>query len=265
MSLTRDEIDAAARRSSIRWVVFLGAVDVFTWLLAVALATMGGHYAMAALIAWAALSLAIVTVLYARARDGSNPGPLLKGDRGMVWQPLFLPYRFVAWSITAIARALRLRDPVISEIGPGLYMGVRLFPHEGEKLRAHGIRRIVDLTAELPTNGPLSREPFERYGVPTLDRCPPTVDEIARIAEWVAAQNAAGESVYIHCAFGRGRSATVTAACVLRLGWAHDAMKAVSLVAAKRPVIRVRGAQLAALAAYAATLAEPVTSDDASR
>jgi hypothetical protein len=252
--MTPGDIDAAARRSSTRWVVFLVAVDLFTWIVALAFATRGHHLVAAGLVAWAALSLAAVCVLYARAIDGTrNPGPVLKGDVRPWLQPVFFPYRFVAWSLTAIVRALRLRDPVISEIGPGLFMGVRLFPHEADKLASRGIRHIVDLTCELPTNESLAREPFERLGVPTLDRCPPTLDQIASIAEWAAQRHAAGEAVYVHCAFGRGRSATVTAVIVLRLGWAHDAASAVSRVAAKRPVIRVRGAQLAALTAYART------------
>jgi protein-tyrosine phosphatase len=256
--MTPDDIDAAARRSSTRWVVFLVAVDVFTWLVALAFATRGPHFIMAALVAWSALSLAAVCVLYARAIDGTqNPGPLLKGDRSPWLQPLFFPYRFVAWSLTALARSARLREPAISEIGPGLFMGVRLFPHEGDKLASRNIRHIVDLTCELPTNQGLSRAPFERLGVPTLDRCPPTLDQIASIADWAAERHAAGEAVYVHCAFGRGRSATVTAAIVLRLGWAHDAASAVSYVAAKRPVIRVRGAQLAALVKYAERASRP--------
>jgi protein-tyrosine phosphatase len=61
--------------------------------------------------------------------------------------------------------------------------------------------------------------------------------------------------VYIHCAFGRGRSATIAAAVCLRLGLARDADGAVACVKAKRPVIRVRGEQFAALQRYASSLA----------
>ncbi|MEI8256786.1 MAG: dual specificity protein phosphatase family protein [Deltaproteobacteria bacterium] len=255
MTDTADTIARQGRRSSVRWAAFLAAADVLAWLCALAYAIEGAPVAVVAVFAYAALSLLAVCVLYVRSFDGANPGPVLKGTRHAWLQPLFVPYRVVAWTITALARVLHVRDPVISEIGPGVFMGVRLFPHEHAMLSERGVRSVLDLTSELPTNRVLSRAPFERYGLPTLDRTPPTIDEIARAADWAAARVAAGDGVYIHCAFGRGRSATLAAAVCLRLGWAHDATGAVALVARKRPVIRVGGAQLAALHSYASRLA----------
>ncbi len=254
-----DTIARQGRRSAVRWAAFLAVIDVLAWLCALTYAIKGAHVALVAIVAYAALSLLAVCVLYIRSFDGANPGPVLKGARHAWLQPLFLPYRIVAWTVTALARVLHVRDPVISEIGPGVYMGVRLFPHEHATLSTRGVRSVLDLTAELPTNRVLARAPFERFALPTLDRAPPTVDEIARAADWVAARLAAGDGVYIHCAFGRGRSATLAAAVCLRLGWASDAAGAIAHVAEKRPVIRVGGAQLAALHAYAAWLARTRT------
>ena len=238
-----------------RWAALLIVADVATWAASLIFAQQGAPRAVVIALAYAAISLLAVCVLYVRAVDGTNLGPVLKGDRVPWMQPLFLPFRIVAYSITALARALHLRDPVISEIGPGVFMGVRLFSHEGETLRSRNVRCVVDLTAELPTNRTLARTPFELYALPTLDRCPPTLDEITRVADWVAERHAAGEGVYIHCAFGRGRSATVAAAVCLRLGWAHGADEAIARVAEKRSVIRVRGAQYAAVHRYAEQLA----------
>jgi protein-tyrosine phosphatase len=62
--------------------------------------------------------------------------------------------------------------------------------------------------------------------------------------------------VYIHCAFGRGRSATVAAAVLLRLSHARNADEAVELLVRARPIVRVKGAQYIALARYADVLRE---------
>lgn len=244
------------RRSAVRWAVFLAAVDVLAWLCVLGYAVAQAPVVLVVIVAWSALSLLAVCVLYVRGLDGVNYGPVLKGTRRVWLQPLFLPYRLVAWTLMLLVRALHLRDPVISDLGPGVFMGVRLFPHEHATLSARGVRSVLDLTAELPTNRVLSRAPFEHYALPTLDRTPPAVEEITRAVEWVAARLASGDGVYIHCAFGRGRSATLAAAVCLRLGWAQDVPGAVAYVTTKRPVIRVGAMQLAALCVYASRLAE---------
>lgn len=233
--------------------MFLAAVDLALWAV-VGLLLAEGLRAWAALLAYPALSLLAVALLYARAISGRNPGPWLKGERAPWLQVVFLPFRVVAWFATIAGRALHWRTPPISEVAPGLYVGVRLFLPEAARLERLGVRHVLDLCAELPTNALLARPPFERLQLPVLDRCPPAPDEVARAAEWVAAKRAEGHPVYIHCAFGRGRSAMVAAAVLLRMGLARRPDEALALLVKARDIVRVKGAQYRALERYARSL-----------
>ena len=101
-----------------------------------------------------------------------------------------------------------------------------------------------------PTAAPFARAPFERYGVPTLDRGAPPAAVFDEAVRWTAAKVASGASVYVHCAFGRGRSATLAAAVLIALGRAKDAAEALAMVAAARPSVSVKGEQLTALEGF---------------
>lgn len=64
---------------------------------------------------------------------------------------------------------------------------------------------------------------------------------------FVLAERSAGRPVYIHCAHGHGRSATLMAAAFLAQGLARDAAEAVALMRSERPLVRLNRRQLAAL------------------
>ena len=247
--------DASSTR---RWAAFLTVV-VCALCASVVILLAHGKPVRAIVIAYTAASLGAVTYLYFRAAAGVNLAAFVKGERAPWLQPLFLPYRLVAWCVTLGGRLLRLRQPAISDVGHGLFVGVRLFVPEARRLDALGVRHILDLSAELPTNFVLARGPYERYQLPVLDRCPPDPVELADAADWVAARRAEGHPVFIHCAFGRGRSATMAAAALMRLGAASSPAEAVALLTKARDVIRVKGHQYAALEAYGRVLAEQST------
>ena len=237
----------------LRWTAVLLAVDAAAFLLAVSF-TRQGNLALTVLGlagAWAALSLLAVCLLYLSAARGGDPGPLLKGERHGWMQGVFFPFRVVSYSVFAGARWTR-RSAVFDEVSPGVFLGARLFPWEAEMLRARGVTGVIDLTSELPTAAVFARAPFERHAVPTLDRAPPTPATMDAAVRWAVARVEAGEAVYVHCAFGRGRSATVAAALLIALGRAKGAAEAVAMVAAARPSVRVKGDQYAALEGFAA-------------
>lgn len=236
--------------STLRWTLLLAVVDLLLWVDLAMLWDFVPRW-VSLVGAYGALSLAAVVFLYARAVRGENPGPLLKGARSPWLQPLFLPFRAVAYLVMAAARVFRARDGGFSEVAPNVYVGARPFAMEHTHLARRGIAYVVDLCAELPTNDRMDRAPFERLGLPTLDRCPPTDEEIHRAVEWVAARHTVetGRAVLIHCAFGRGRSAMLAGAALVRLGLASDADDAIARMLRARPV-RVKGAQRAALERY---------------
>lgn len=239
--------------SLLRWVALLLLVDAAAFGVALQF-TQQGILALTVVglaAAWSALSLLAVCALYLDAARGGDPGPVLLGRRHAWAQPLFWPFRVVSYGVFAGARRWR-RSEVVSEVSPGVFLGARLFPEEAEALRARGVTAVLDLTSELPVAVVYTRAPFERLAVPTLDRAPPPPAALDEAVRWIAAQVEGGRAVYVHCAFGRGRSATVVAAALLALERARDPDEAVAKVSAARPSVRIKGAQREALDAYAA-------------
>jgi hypothetical protein len=238
--------------TTVRWATFLFLTGTLVASLAV-LAALRGHRLGAIAIGYVAASALAVSVLYYVATNGTNPGAVLKGQRAAWLQPMFVPYRSVAWCICVGARVARRGLLAVNEVAPGVYLGMRLFPRETSRLEAHGIRCVVDLAAELPDNARIVDGEYERLRVPVLDRCAPTLDEVTKVADWTAARVREGKRVYLHCAFGRGRSAMAAAAVLLRLGEARTPDEAVMRVKRARPLIGVKGVQYQRLHEYART------------
>ncbi len=104
----------------------------------------------------------------------------------------------------------------ISWVLPHLALGGRLHADAAAHLaRELGVRRVVDLRIEEKDNETLLR----RYGMellhlPTRDACAISQPMLHRGVRWVDAQLDRGESVYVHCEHGIGRSALLVC-CVL--------------------------------------------------
>ena len=89
--------------------------------------------------------------------------------------------------------------------------GVPMFD-DLERLQGQGVRAVVNLCAERQDNQHwLQQTRMEYLWLPVLDACPPTLEQIRCGVTWIAQQKAAGRAVYIHCAAGVGRSATLLA------------------------------------------------------
>lgn len=58
----------------------------------------------------------------------------------------------------------------------------------------------------------------------------PNTEQIQQGIDWAKEQLAAGQSVYVHCAHGHGRSATVLAALLIATGQASTAEEAVEIM-----------------------------------
>jgi predicted protein tyrosine phosphatase len=65
---------------------------------------------------------------------------------------------------------------------------------------------------------------------PAADTHAPDAASIQGAVEWVQGQLGLGREVYIHCAHGHGRSATVLAAVLIALGQAKGADEAVAIM-----------------------------------
>ncbi len=105
------------------------------------------------------------------------------------------------------------------------------------------------------TGAPHAHRDGPRAVVPP--RAPHVLDHLApdalldEAARWIVARRAEGRGVYIHCAFGRGRSGVLACVALLALGVTRDPDDALAQVSARRRWIRLRAGQRAAVARFA--------------
>jgi protein-tyrosine phosphatase len=188
------------------------------------------------LLLWPALSFTVVGVAYVRAR----PAMLGKQHDGTIaaWALLFLaPFTLLALILVRAERLLSPED-AFNEVAPGLWVG--RWPKNAE-LPA-GATRVVDLTAELTADRAVrAREGY--LCEPVLDGTAPDLATfqslIARLVD--------ERGVFVHCASGHGRSATLAAALLIARGAASSVEEAESLMQKKRPGIRLNALQRAAI------------------
>ncbi|OGL00292.1 MAG: serine/threonine protein phosphatase [Candidatus Rokubacteria bacterium RIFCSPHIGHO2_12_FULL_73_22] len=217
--------DPARRRLALRYA--LGAVGIGALSLA-----LGGA---ALWLAWAAAALALVAANYAWI----GPAGFQKGTDGRMTVGavlLFAPYLAGAW---VNSRVWTRGRPKANEVAPGVWLG--RFPGPAD-LTTLGLKSWVDTTAELPAQA--SAVAYRL--APLLDLVPPTVAELERAVESVAAL-AVARPTLVACALGYSRSALVVAAWTLATGGASDPDAAIALVERVRPGIVLPGAHRALL------------------
>lgn len=163
--------------------------------------------------------------------------------------PLFLlfPYHVVT-RVGLWAQRLTAHFPVFHQVAPGLYLGGVPFRNDTERLRRGGVTATLDLTSEFTETPALRTATY--HCIPLLDMTAPTAAELRQGAEWIRTERQAGKSVYVHCAKGVGRSATVAAAYLILSGQAQNADEAVKLLQKARPHVHLNGSQAQALTEF---------------
>jgi hypothetical protein len=189
-----------------------------------------------------AASLFTLTAIYGFHHAGRpvEEAWMRQGGRGLLPMLLF-PYR------TLGRLTLRLsREKAISLVAPRFYIGRLPFPREYARLNGLGITAILNLCAEFP---PLSSKQSGLIvaHVPILDGTAPVERQFLAALELLAKWYAEGQVILIHCAQGHGRSATIAAALLCRLGQAADADKALAMIRTVRPGARPSRGQWEAL------------------
>jgi hypothetical protein len=193
----------------------------------------------------AALSFGLVAVAY----FGAGPRFLFKRASGRRHPAAWLvhwPY----FSLTALAYRLAVlfsRESTYAEVAPNVFLGRRLTLREAR--RTEGWIAVLDLAAELPESRPL-RELANYRSLPVLDATAPSREQLCDAVEWLK-QHVASGLVYVHCALGHGRSATVAAAYLIAVGLAPDPKAAVKHLRELRPGVRLNRAQRRALNRFA--------------
>jgi protein tyrosine phosphatase (PTP) superfamily phosphohydrolase (DUF442 family) len=150
---------------------------------------------------------------------------------------LLFPYFAVAWTLWQI-RSRLFSERAWDEVAPGLRLGRR--PLDDAEIPPD-TRCVVDLCAEFPRAVPAT---LRYVSVPTLDTTVPTDAELRTLLDTIAQEEG---PIFVHCAMGRGRSATITAALLLRRGLAKNVDDAIAHLVQARPGVRLHPAQRAAL------------------
>lgn len=204
---------------------------------------------MVALMAWDNVGWGVVLALYAAlsfmllaaAYAGAGPRLLLKratGRRSALGWLLFAPY-FLLSSVTFALYRLLSREPAYVQVAPNLFFGRRLSAREAE---AGGWVSILDLAGEFSAGRWQRGRPGYR-SLPVLDATAPSEEEMRSAAAWVSEAVATGP-VYVHCALGHGRSATVVVAYLLSAGTVTTVAEGVRLLQSLRPSVRLHSTQV---------------------
>lgn len=91
-------------------------------------------------------------------------------------------------------------------------LGGALMFDDLERLQGQGVGAVVNLCAERRDNQLRLREAEIDYlWLPVIDAFPPSLDQVIEGVTWIDQRVRAGRTVYIHCAVGIGRSATLLA------------------------------------------------------
>lgn len=138
--------------------------------------------------------------------------------------------------------------PHISRIVPQLYVGGQPRRHGLQRMRELGIHASVNMREEYD-DAPHGVALDHYLWLPTTDDDPPTIEDLEKGCNFIAAQISAGNGVYIHCAEGVGRAPTMAAAYLVSTGM--TASQAWDAVCQMRPFVRPYPRQRAIIKSFA--------------
>ncbi len=146
-----------------------------------------------------------------------------------------------------------LRHEWFSRITPVLWLGgAPTYQRDLDAVLTLGITAIVDLRAERDAAESFFREhgiASRQYRVP--DTAVPGPDVLTDSVAWIGEQVRDGRVVLVHCAKGRGRSATVLAAYLMQTeGMSFEQVEA--LMRDKRPLVKLQERHRQALESWMA-------------
>ncbi|XP_042515848.1 uncharacterized protein YnbD-like [Macadamia integrifolia] len=184
------------------------------------------------------LYASLVAMLVSIASHPTINLPMLLGKRSdgsfPIWSiMLFGPYLYFA-RFFSFLRRMQSREPPYNEICEGLYVGG--WPSSLDKLPP-GDPAIIDCTCELPRSTEISHNAY--LCVPTWDTRSPQPSEIESAVRWACRKREQKRPVFIHCAYGHGRSVAVMCALLVAIGVAEDWKNAEKIIREKRPWIHM--------------------------
>jgi protein-tyrosine phosphatase len=201
---------------------------------------------------WPALAFFSIAVAYTLGRP-TWIGKRRDGTISRSSLVFLLPFFLFAWGAWRVQKLFGRREDHCNEVSPGIWVGRWPRMHD----LPPGVHMVVDLTAEFPAHGPI-REGMQYLCLPALDA---SVPSDAAFFELVARLEQEEGGIYIHCAYGHGRSAMVAAATLLARNLAVDVADAERKLKAQRPGVSMNRKQRALLARYVALKTESLTKE----
>ncbi|KAL7590784.1 hypothetical protein Lser_V15G36507 [Lactuca serriola] len=184
------------------------------------------------LVSLASHPLINLPMLLGKNTDGSFP----------IWSLLmFSPYLYFVRGFSALRR-LKSREAPYSEVSKGLYVGG--WPSSPEKMPP-GNPAVIDCTCELPRVSGLSKNGY--LCVPTWDTRSPDPGAMESAIRWALRKRTQNTPIFIHCAYGHGRSVALMCALLVGLGVVDDWKNGEKLIREKRPYIRMNALHRKAL------------------
>lgn len=211
-----------------KYALIFSVFGIFLIILSLNIFTILNSILLNWLIFWCGISFLILGIAYA-GLGAVVFGKQKNGKIHIISLGLMFPYFLLTWVIWHIQRLISQED-CCNQIIPGIWLGRRPLDYE----LPLNISLIVDLTAEFPE--PPNIISGKTYiCIPTLDTQIPNKYIFNKLIQTIA--NWEG-NVYIHCALGHGRSATVVAGVLIAKRLVNNLEEAEKLLKAARPGIK---------------------------
>ncbi|AQK99300.1 Uncharacterized protein YnbD [Zea mays] len=188
------------------------------------------------LISFPLIYASIIAILVSIASRPSIDLPLLLGKASDGSFPLwswiiFSPFLLFIHLFVLLRRFVK-NEPLYTEVADGVFVGG--WPSSVEHLPP-GDPAIIDCTCELPKSSTISNNAY--LCIATWDTRAPQPSQIESAVQWAVRKRSQNKPVYVHCAYGHGRSVCVMCALLVALGFAEDWKAAAQMIREKRPSI----------------------------
>ncbi|MCO5559768.1 hypothetical protein L7F22_013371 [Adiantum nelumboides] len=167
--------------------------------------------------------------LFRKSKDGYFP-----------WWSHVLYFWYMSMSKGYVyARRRQTSESAFTEVSRGLYVGG--WPFQTSDVPP-GNPALIDCTCELPRSKCVGDLPY--LCVPTWDSRAPLATDIQKAVEWASDKmTRENRPIFVHCAFGHGRSVTVMCALLVALGVVESWEAANKLIKDRRPRINMNQLQ----------------------
>jgi predicted protein tyrosine phosphatase/membrane-associated phospholipid phosphatase len=192
---------------------------------------------------WPAAGLGMVAGAY----FGLGPGIFRKTDGRLPLSTRFVLAPVLIGQYLSLVY-YRRRCRAWDEVAPGVLVGRTLMEAEAAAAVRRGVTAVLDLTAEFSEAAPFRAAKYRN--LPILDLTAPTQSQLREAVRFIT-EEAAKDTVYVHCKICYSRSAAVAGAYLIASQEVATAAEAVARLRKLRPSIIVRPEALEALRAFA--------------